>query len=123
MYKYDIAGFLHWGYNFYYSQFSMRPINPFLVTDADGAYPSGDPFSVYPGSGGPLESLRLKVFKHALQDMQVLKCLEKYVPKEEIVAMMDEETNITFDNYPHSAEFILNLREKVNEKIKKYSKG
>ena len=120
MYKFDIVGFLHWGYNFYYSQYSRRKINPYVVTDADGAFPSGDSFSVYPGEEGPLESIRLKVFKHALQDMQALKCLESYTSKQEIVKLMDKEVSITFSKYPQNSDFILNLREEVNEKIKLY---
>lgn len=120
IYKYNIEGFLHWGYNFYYSQYSKREINPFLVTDSDSAFPSGDAFSVYPGSNGPLESTRIKIFKHALQDIQALNLLEKYISKDEIIAMMDSQTDITFKNYPHSAEFLLNLREEVNQKIKSY---
>ncbi|WNQ13089.1 hypothetical protein MJA45_08710 [Paenibacillus aurantius] len=31
MYKYDIQGFLHWGYNHWYSQKSLREIDPYLV--------------------------------------------------------------------------------------------
>ena len=34
LYKYDIVGILHWGYNFYNSQFSIEHINPYEVTDA-----------------------------------------------------------------------------------------
>lgn len=33
--KYNIAGFLQWGYNFYNDQGSTRSINPFAVTDGD----------------------------------------------------------------------------------------
>jgi len=119
MYKYDIVGFLHWGYNFYYSQFSKQLINPFITTDALCAFPSGDAFSVYPGEDGPIESLRLKVFKHALQDMQALKLLENFITKDEIITLLDSQTEITFKNYPQSAEYILNLREKVNAIIKR----
>ena len=49
LYKYKIIGVLHWGYNFYNSQYSIEHINPYEVTDAAGAFPSGDPFLVYPG--------------------------------------------------------------------------
>ena len=33
LWKYNIAGFLQWGYNFWYEIFSLRQINPYLVTD------------------------------------------------------------------------------------------
>jgi hypothetical protein len=54
LYKYDIKGFLQWGYNFYYSQHSMFEINPYITTSASFTYPSGDAFSVYPGKNEPL---------------------------------------------------------------------
>ena len=79
MYKYGIKGFLHWGYNFYYSAGSQYTVNPFLTTSGDGYYPSGDPFSVYPGKNGPVGSMRMKVFKDSLQDIQILEMLEEHI--------------------------------------------
>ncbi len=117
MYKFNIVGFLHWGYNFYNSRYSWFKINPFLVTDAAGAFVSGDSFSVYPGKDGPLMSTRLQVFNEALTDIRALKLLETLIPREEIVAKLDSETEMTFADYPHSAEWLLGFREWVNEKI------
>lgn len=37
MYKYDLSGFLHWGYNFYNSEHSIFHINPYRCTDAAAA--------------------------------------------------------------------------------------
>lgn len=120
LYKFDIKGFLQWGYNFYYSQFSLRTVNPYLVNDGEGAFPAGDAFSVYPGANGAVESLRLKVFNEALQDMMAFKCLEAFIGKDAVLALMDEE--LDFRTYPRKAEYILKLREKVNELIKQLSK-
>lgn len=122
LYKYDIKGFLHWGYNFYYSQYSKEIINPFLITDAKLAFPSGDSFSVYPGKGGPLESIRLCVFFDALQDIRALKLLESYIGKEETVKFFEKFLNmtITFKSYPASSELLLELRNRINEKIKSF---
>ena len=65
--RYQLDGFLHWGYNFYHSQFSTRSIDPYLCTDADGAFPSGDPFLVYPGRDGiPEESQRMMLIDEAM---------------------------------------------------------
>lgn len=118
LYKFDMKGFLQWGYNFYYSQFSLHTINPYLVTDAEGAFPAGDAFSVYPGANGAVASLRLKVFKEALQDMMALKLLESYIGKEEVLKLIDEEMEVDFNTYPKRADYILSLREKVNSLIK-----
>lgn len=122
LYKYDIAGFLQWGYNFYYSQLSKEVINPFITTDAKGAFPAGDAFCVYPGKDGPVESLRICVFYDALQDMRAMKLLESYAGKDFVVDLIEKcaGDEITFKKYPKSSEFILKLREKINNEIKKY---
>ncbi|MFI3325715.1 MAG: DUF4091 domain-containing protein [Clostridia bacterium] len=118
LYKFDIVGFLHWGYNFYYSQFSLKEINPFRITDACGAFPSGDAFSVYPGDDGkPMPSLRQLVFSDALQDLRAFKLLESLTDKETVMKLIEEENEITFSKYPHDANYILNLRQKVNTLI------
>ncbi len=121
-YKFAVKGFLHWGYNFYNSALSKKPINPFMVTDAIEFYPAGDSFSVYPGEEGPLESLRLLVFYDALQDQRALNLLESYIGKEAVVRLIEEEAGmeIQFDAYPHDKEFLLRLRERINHAIKAY---
>ena len=121
MYKFDIKGFLQWGYNFYYSQLSKGLIDPFTVTDAGSAFPSGDSFVVYPDKDGtPLQSIRLKVFYDALQDMAALKTLEKLTNKEKCLNIIEDNNEhlITFSDYPHSNEWLLNTRENINSKIK-----
>ena len=120
-YKFDVKGFLHWGYNFYNSALSLKKINPFMVTDCINTYQSGDAFSVYPGENGPLESLRILVFYDALQDARALKLLESYIGRNAVVALIEQEAGmgIQFDKYPHDKAFLLQLREKVNEEIKK----
>ena len=92
LYKFDIVGFLQWGYNFWYSQYSRYPIDPFRVTDAGHAFPSGDAFAVYPGEDGqPLESLRLEVFYEALQDLRALKLLEELIGRDAVMKMLEED--------------------------------
>jgi hypothetical protein len=127
MFKYDIRGFLQWGYNFYFSQLSRRLIDPFTETDAGGAFPSGDSFIVYPAKDGtPYHSLRLKVFYDAIQDMAALKTLEKLTDKKTCLDIIEEKGkfNLTFSNYPHDEKWLLDTREEVNRLIsEKISKG
>lgn len=121
MYKYNIKGFLHWGYNFYYTKLSKKLIDPFKVTDAGGKFPSGDSFVVYPGEDGtPLHSIRLKVFYDALQDMAALRALEKLTDKKTCLDIIEESGryNLTFREYPHCEEWLLETREKINSMIK-----
>ncbi len=121
MYKYNIKGFLHWGYNFYNSQLSRKKINPYLTTSCDKAFPSGDPFSVYPIENGVVPSLRAVIFKEALNDIEVCRTLESYIGRDKVIEMIDKAAgmNITFDNYPGNNEFIPELIEKMEREIKK----
>lgn len=121
LYKYDLAGFLQWGYNFWYTQYSTRLVDPFKETDAGKAFPSGDAFLVYPGKDGPLESIRLEVFYEALQDVRALRLLEELVGREKVIATLDAglDTPITFSEYPRDDEWLLNKREEINLLISK----
>ena len=117
MYKYGLSGFLQWGFNFWYAQLSKRPVNPFEESDAGEAFPSGCAYVTYPGEGGrPLVSLRLKVFYDALQDMRALKLLERKIGKDAVVEIIENNTAkpITFSEYPHEEEWIINKREEIN---------
>ena len=120
LYKFQIEGFLQWGYNFYYSARSRKQIDPFVTTDALNAFPSGDPFSVYPGADGrPLESIRLLVFNEGLQDVRALELLEKLAGREAALRLLEEETEepLTITSYPRSAAYLLRLRERINQAI------
>ena len=120
LYKFDVRGFLHWGYNFYFSQYSKGLIDPYKVTDAGGSFSSGDSFLVYPGENGePLDSLRLHVFYNGLEDMLALKLLESKIGKEKTDAILEEglEKPLTFRDYPHSADWLLKTRERINRAI------
>ncbi len=119
MFKYDVKGFLHWGYNFYYTQLSKALIDPFKVSDAGGKFPSGDSYVVYPAKDGTAyHSIRLKVFYDALQDVAALNSLEKLTSKEYCLNIIENKQQLTFSDYPHSDEWLLNTREKINFAIK-----
>lgn len=120
-YLHRIAGFLQWGFNFYYRQYSLGSIHPYQVTDAGRAFPSGDAFLVYPGENGePLSSIRAEVQDDALLDLRALQLLESLIGREETVKLIEELAGmqkITFDRYPKDAAFLLSLRERVAEEI------
>ena len=121
MFKFDIRGFLQWGYNFYFTKLSKAPINPYEVTDAGKKFPSGDSFIVYPAEDGTAyHSLRLKVFYDALQDMAALNTLEKLTDKNTCLSIIEEQGkhSLTFRDYPHNDEWLLVTRENVNAAIK-----
>ena len=125
LFKFDIEGILHWGYNFYNTQFSKEHINPYEITDAGYAFPSGDSFLVYPGADRhPEESIRMMVHDEALNDVRAFKLLASLTSKEHVVELMEEDLAdpLTFKVYPKSDMYLISLRNKVNREIAKYSK-
>ncbi|MBR5446978.1 MAG: DUF4091 domain-containing protein [Clostridia bacterium] len=124
MYKFGIKGFLQWGYNFYYSQESVKKIDPYYTTSADKAFPSGDAFSVYPVENGVVPSLRALVFKEALNDISVCMKLEEYIGRDAVIEMIDLEAgmNVTFKEYPRRADYILDLIAKMQKMIEEFEK-
>lgn len=120
LYYHGIEGFLHWGYNFYNTQYSLQQINPYEVTDAGGAFPSGDSFLVYPGANRyPEDSLRMMALMEAMQDIRALELLESLSSREEVLEILREWAGgkLTMVEYPHSSTLLLELREKINERI------
>jgi hypothetical protein len=73
-YRLGAKGFLHWGYNYWHFMESERITDPFtMATGGDWpGIPHGDPFVVYPGRDGPIDSLRWEVFAESLQDYAIL---------------------------------------------------
>lgn len=118
MYIFNIEGFLHWGFNFYNSQCSRRHINPFYVTHADYAFPSGDAFLVYPGENNePYSSIRAEVQRQALDDLRALTLFEKRIGREKVLEIIKEgwEGEPSFENYPHQDDYVKKLRERMTE--------
>ncbi|HJP30239.1 MAG TPA: DUF4091 domain-containing protein [Candidatus Latescibacteria bacterium] len=119
LYRYDLAGFLHWGFNFWYTQYSTRPVDPFKVTDAGGNFPSGDAFLVYPGAEGPVDSIRGEVFREALQDQRALQLLERLQGRQKTVRLLERglDESITMTRYPRDATWLLRMRQRCNRRI------
>ncbi|MBQ9748794.1 MAG: DUF4091 domain-containing protein [Clostridia bacterium] len=116
--KYHIVGFLHWGFNFWYSRYSKRQINPFINTDADCFAPAGDAFSVYPAPDNkPYRSLRLVAFREALYDLSAMKLAEELCGREAVRSLLEEQGEVTFSSYPKDAEFLLSFRDRLNRMI------
>ena len=115
MYVADMVGFLQWGYNFYYSARAEKKINPYITSDGDQAWPSGDPYSVYPYENGAVESLRTKVFYDALQDRILLKQLEQKIGRQAVLEMIFDLAGgeIDFENYPRNNKFLVELHDAV----------
>lgn len=120
LYLHQMEGFLHWGFNFYNSQHSVKPINPYLVTDAGEAFPSGDPFLVYPAPDGTAyDSIRGMILKEALYDLRAMQKLETLAGRHTVERLIHEDTEgrISFTAYPKGSQYLIRLRDKINGSI------
>lgn len=120
LYLYKMDGFLHWGYNFWFTQFSLNQnISPWQVTCAGRAHLGGDSFNVYPGPEGPIDSIHFETFTEGLQDLRALDLLETKIGRDKVVAIIQKDVNYTIDmrHYPHDDQWLLNLRKRINEAI------
>ena len=120
LFKYDIEGFLQWGYNFYNSQYSDYAVDPYANTDGDGFVPAGDTFQVYPGADGmPEESIRMAVTTQAMQDLRAFEWLGELMGRSVVKEMIDEglAEPVTFSRFPRSQDYLINLRRRVNQAI------
>ena len=119
LYRYDLEGFLHWGFNFYNVQRSVRPIDPFRVTDAGEAFPSGDAFLVYPAPDGTAwGSLRGEAHKAALQDLRLLRLCESCIGREATLELLKRVGGeMSFTEYPREKAFFARLRPAVLERL------
>lgn len=122
LYKFGIAGFLHWGFNFYNNQYSYATIDPFLCSDAECAFPSGDAYSVYPGKNGmPWPSVRQAVFYDALQDLKTLELCESIHGREYTLALLEDKIEpITFKHYPRDPQWLFGLRARLHRAIDRH---
>lgn len=118
LWKYRIAGFLHWGYNYWYTRFSRRAVDPFVLNDGGSFTPAGDCFSVYPGPDGmSYQSLHMKAFTEALADLRAMKLAESLCGREAVLSALEKDGSITFSRYPRKTDSAFSLRERINELI------
>lgn len=118
LFAFDVKGFLHWGFNFYNSVQSLRPIDPFQDTSAGGGFPAGDAFIVYPGPDGrPLESIRFKVFAAAMHDHRAMQALRDKAGKDAVMEIVDPDGTLAFDRFDYDPDHYRRVRERINRAI------
>ena len=120
-YLYRMEGFLHWGHNFWFDEYSLnQDLDPWLCVTAGRAYGGGGSFNVYPGHDGtPVDALHYEIFTIALYDLRLLQTLESKIGREETVKLIHQglDYRITMDHFPHDAAFLENLHTAVLQKL------
>nr|WP_270884640.1 DUF4091 domain-containing protein [Paenibacillus aestuarii] len=75
-YKYNLEGFLHWGFNYYIrDQDPFEHASPVLTDLSASRLPPGDTHIAYPGTEGPWGSVRLEAMRAGIEDFELLKML------------------------------------------------
>ncbi|MGP9536673.1 DUF4091 domain-containing protein [Brachybacterium sp. AOP43-C2-M15] len=114
----EAPGFLHWGFNFWWSQFALRPVDPFEDTCAGGPFFGGDAFAVYPGPDGtPWPSLRHRVLAEAMADHRALTWLAELTDRPSATALIDEGGTLTYSSFSYDEVEHLRARRRVDARI------
>lgn len=115
LYAHDMDLFLHWGFNFYNSYLSRRPIVPYNNTDADGVFTAGDAFIVYPDYAGfgANPSLRLYAMGEGMRLSRALYLYEGLVGRDAALAFLSEEGVTGFQTYPTSDGWLDRLTDRL----------
>ena len=119
MFKYNIKGFLQWGYNFYNNCLSYDMVDPYLDSCGEGFVPGGDTYAVYPAPDGtPYESIRFRAFYEAMEDMRAMNYAQSLYSHEEVVAAIEEIAGtVVFDKCILDSDTMLRIRRKIDEMI------
>lgn len=111
-YRLEAKGFLHWGYNYWYKMDTQDLLNVFQE-GAGGDWPGipyGDPFVVYPGPNGPIDSIRWEVFAESLQDYALLQTAG-ISPNDPLLAPIK-----TYADFPKTEEWLEKAQETILKK-------
>ncbi|RZT16735.1 uncharacterized protein DUF4091 [Kribbella sp. VKM Ac-2569] len=113
-----VDGFLHWGFNFWYTWHSIRRVDPFADTSAGGAFPSGDPFAVYPGPDGtPWPSLRHRVFAQAMWDHRALQAVRAAHGNAAALDLIDPDRTLRFNRPVLDPNHYYKARQRITEAL------
>lgn len=108
-YRLGARGFLHWGYNYWFVFCTATMSDPFLDT-ALGSWPglpAGDPFVVYPGANGPIDSIRWEVFAESLQDYALLQS-SGIKPEDPMLDSLKD-----YQTFPKTEQWLAEARRKI----------
>lgn len=113
LYGTQVKGFLHWGFNFYNTRYSLREVNPYEETTAGNEFVAGDSYVVYPGEKSIEYSIRYFALLKGFEDYRLMKSVEEKIGKEQALALLKNEGVEGMHIYPHSVVWHENFREKL----------
>lgn len=112
-FRYGITGYLHWGYNHWTAE------SPFTHTTRPHGgppyLPAGDPWIVYPGKDGPLDSIRHEAMRDGIADYELLSMLAER--DREAAMELAKPMVLDFDRYEGGVGAFRAARRKLLESL------
>jgi len=115
--KYNTFGYLHWGLN----QYKANPFNQSVVkhpspqASSNNFLPAGDTHVIYPGTDGPLSSLRFEAHRKGIEDYELLEKLKtKNIDKH---SRLIKKLFFDYTNYSLSIKKYKRIRKKLLKSI------
>lgn len=114
-FRYGITGYLHWGYN------QWTADSPFTHTTRPHGgppyLPAGDPWIVYPGKDGPLDSIRFEAMRDGIDDNELLCLLADKDPA--AAQKLADKHVLDFDKYDTDVERFRATRRDLLQRVGK----
>ena len=60
------------------------------------------------------------VFYEGIQDLRACQLLEEYIGRDAVLAIIEENGEITFNRYPRTDSAVAQIRNRINAKLKDY---
>lgn len=121
LYLYEMDGFLHWGHNFWFTQYSRRTkLDPWKETTAGGCFTGGHNFNVYPDADGqPADAIHYESFMEAMQDLRLLQLLETKIGRKAVVKLIHKglDYELKMGHFPLDPAYLENLHESILKKL------
>ncbi|MDO4612832.1 MAG: DUF4091 domain-containing protein [Actinomycetaceae bacterium] len=97
LYAQRASGFLHWAFNFYNTQFSLSPLDPWQDTCAGGGFVGGDSFVVYPHGDNVVETLRHRMIAAAFCDHDLFTYAETIIGRNSVLDILAPHGPLDYD--------------------------
>jgi hypothetical protein len=122
LYKTRATGFLHWGFNFYNTCFSLEKVDPYQDASVGESFPAGDAFIVYPYGDGVNYSNRGEEIGEGMYDYRLCLLCEKFIGRDATEKILFDYGVKSYNDYPRSIKQHNELRFALIDVVKKYSK-
>ncbi|MCK5469557.1 MAG: DUF4091 domain-containing protein [Cyclobacteriaceae bacterium] len=110
-YRYDIPGYLHWGFNFWRGDPYDETTS--IQLESGTILPGGDAWICYPGSGTIFSSIRLEAMRDGIVDYELLCMLGEKYPEE--AAELARQIVYRFDYYDINIKAFREKRRRILE--------